>query len=124
MLGHSSIDTRLPADVLFVNRDKVRPDEVITVIRTLTGMGVEIKTVQQASLGNKREIQVGTIGGNPRQITAVSDLPALNAAYLSQLQGAEFWRAAVNGRPFCPLPDHYSTPACVLDDQARFVMTE
>lgn len=57
--GRSSLSgSRYPAEVLFVDRDKVSERSVVRVLRALHELGVPIKSVQQSSLA--KGVQVGT----------------------------------------------------------------
>jgi hypothetical protein len=121
-LGTSAIDPAKEADTLFVNRDRVSPAEVLEIMRAMAELGVPIKTVQQMPVGGRREVQVGTVidpNTNDQQFRSVDGLD-INA--LSRLTGPAFWRAAVNGHPFCFVAIGFMSP-CALNDQARPVTT-
>ncbi|MBP2311701.1 hypothetical protein [Azospirillum soli] len=99
--GFSDIDVRNPADVLFVNKNRVPRREVVEVIKSLSRLGVEIKSVQSDVLHDRREIQVGTIIDAEQDVPVFSESSALDLNELAPLSDAQFWEEARNGVRVC-----------------------
>jgi|SRR6516225_4475897 len=115
-LGASQISRSDLADTLFVDRDKVAPEQVIEVLKTLNEMGVPIKSVQQSTF-KQPEIQVGTIvSSDGKQVFA--ETKPLDISELAKLTGAEFWRAAFNGYVSCSGGIGHAYP-CRMSSDAR-----
>ena len=96
--GRSTL-TKYPADVLFVDRDRVPESAVIDVMTALQKLGVAIKSVQQSPLAS-HGIQVGTIVPTANR-PAFSEATALDVDKLQSLSGGAFWTTAFNGQAWC-----------------------
>jgi hypothetical protein len=118
VLGKSAISRTNSADVLFVNRDLVNKTEVMKVATALNKMGVSIKSIQQSSIGGRREIQVGTIADGETAINVFEDYQPLDLSQLQTLNGAAFWREAFNGRVYCQQGIGYTTE-CQMSSDGR-----
>jgi len=117
-LGKSGIDPSKEADTLFVNRDRVKPDEVIEVMRAMSSLGIPIKTIQQMPVGGRREIQVGTVIDPQSGSQIFGSVDGIDIDSLSRMNGNIFWKAGLNGHPFCPAGIGFVVP-CKIDLDAR-----
>jgi hypothetical protein len=117
--GRSYIDEAEYADTLFVNRNKIHPKEVVATGRALARLGVNIKSIQQAPVGGRREIQVGTTVGGKNGGSIVEELAPIDLDRLALLDGDEFWRQSYNGGPVTCFSGLSFFRYCNMDQSAR-----
>lgn len=117
-IGRSAVDPEYEADTLFVSRDKVTTGQVLKVMKALEDIGVPIKSVQQQSLGNRKEVQVGTMVGDAPGKTVFWDKSPLVISDLQRRSGSDFWRTAANGIAICSRGIGFGA-VCKLDDDGR-----
>jgi hypothetical protein len=117
--GRSNIDAENNADTLYVNRDRVTAGEVISTLSALAQLGVPIKSVQQAPVGGRREMQVGTALTPDNGDPVFEAIQPINIEKLSHMGGIEFWKNAYNGGPVMCIRELGWFDVCHMDMSGR-----